>query len=239
MALFMNLTVQTATVTISGKYDIVWISPTTRTYCVQNDVWNAYTPQTLEVNDQTGAFTVTVADHNLPTNGPPASYPSIFKGNHWGTITSNSGMPKQVSDISQVFTSWSFSTVTSGIWNCVYDIWFHQSGNYVTGTPDGAELMIWPDKQGSIQPAGSKMATVSLAGATWDVWYTTMGWKYIAYVRTSTTKSVSFDLNTFIKDSVSRSYISNSWWLISVEAGFELWQNGTGLKSESFAVTVV
>jgi hypothetical protein len=175
----------------------------------------------------------------MSTNGPPASYASIFRGNHWGTATSNSGMPKQVSSIWRVYTSWSFDTVTSGAWDCVYDVWFHKSGNYAAGSPNGAELMIWLNKLGTIQPAGSKIANVSLAGATWDVWYTTMSWKYIAYVRTSSTTSACFDLNAFIKDSVSRGYISDSWWLISVEAGFELWQDGTGLESTSFSVKVL
>jgi hypothetical protein len=238
MLFLMNLAMPGTIVTISGKYDVVWITPSTKTYCVQNDVWNANTAQTLSVNGNTGAFTVTVAGHNMPTNGPPASFASIFKGNHWGTITSNSGMPKQVSNISTAFTTWSLNTATSGAWDCVYDVWFHQSGDYITGQPNGAELMIWLNKMGTIQPAGSKVATVSIAGASWDVWYTPMSWKYIAYVRASPTTSMSFDLNAFIHDSVNRGYMSESWWLISVEAGFELWQNGTGLQSTSFSVTI-
>jgi len=227
-----------ATITISGKYDIVWVTPTAHTYCVQNDVWGADTPQTLQVNYQTGAFTVTVAGHTKSTSGSPASFPSIFKGNHWGTTTSGSGMPIQVRKIANVSTSWNFSTVSSGAWNCVYDIWFHKTGDYAGGSPNGAELMIWLNKMGAIQPAGSKVATVSVAGATWDVWYTTMGWNYIAYVGTSFVTSASFDIKTFINDCVSRGYIGSSWYLIGVEAGFELWQNGAGLASNSFSATV-
>ncbi len=50
--------------------------------------------------------------------------------------------------------------------------------------------------------------------------------------------SVNFDINAFIKDCVSRGYIQNSWYLIDVEAGSELWQSGVGCASNSFAVTV-
>jgi hypothetical protein len=227
-----------ATVTISGQYDKVWVTPT-GAYCVQNNVWNAGTPQTLKVNYQTGAFTVQLSGHNMPTNGSPASFASIFRGNHWGTATSDSGMPKQVSSIRRVFTVWSIKTVTSGAWNCVYDIWFHKTGDYRTGAYNGAELMIWINYHGSIQPAGAKVATVSLAGAAWEVWYADWAdWDYIAYRRVSTTTLAFFDINTFFKDSLSRGYINSSWYLIAVEAGFELWQNGTGLASRSFSVTV-
>src|SRR5262249_8138130 len=41
-----------------------------------------------------------------------------------------------------------------------------------------------------------------------------------------------------IADAVSRGYISSSWYLIDVEAGFELWQGGAGLASKSFSVKV-
>jgi cellulose 1,4-beta-cellobiosidase len=228
-----------ALVTISGQYDTVWITPTTHTYCVQNDVWNPDSgwTQTLQVNDHDGDFTITAANHVKATNGPPASFASIYRGNHFGMATANSGLPKQVSGLS-VDTSWDFSTVSSGVWDAVYDIWFHQTSDYSGGSPNGAELMIWLNYQGGIQPAGSKVDTVSLSGATWEVWHTTMGWQYVAYRITSNATSASFDLNAFVTDAVSLGYIKNSWYLVSVEAGFELWQGGAGLKSNSFSVSV-
>ncbi|MGA3192190.1 MAG: glycoside hydrolase [Candidatus Bathyarchaeia archaeon] len=228
-----------ATVTISRQYDIAWITPTTHTYCVQNDVWNPDSGwvQTLQVNNQTGAFTVVAANHAKSTSGPPASYASIYEGNHYGTVTANSGLPKRVSGLS-VSTNWSFGTASTGAWDAVYDVWFHQTSDYSGGSPNGAELMVWLNYQGAIQPAGSKIATVSLSGATWEVWIATMNWQYIAYRITSKTTFANFNINTFVTDAVSRGYIQNSWYLISVEAGFELWQGGTGLKSNSFSVSV-
>lgn len=229
-----------ATVTISGQYSTVWITPSTHEYCVQNNVWNpdAGWVQVLEVDDQNGDFTVLDANHSKPTNGPPAAYPSIYKGNHWGSATNNSGMPIQVGSIASVPTTWNVTTIGSGIWNVVYDIWFHKTSDYSGGSPNGAELMIWINWLGSIQPAGSKVATVSVVNATWDVWFADWAnWDYIAYRRTTKTTSANFDINEFIGDAVSRGYIQNSWYLISVEAGFELWQGGAGLKSNGFSVT--
>ncbi|MCW2929205.1 MAG: glycoside hydrolase, family 6, partial [Actinomycetia bacterium] len=39
-----------------------------------------------------------------------------------------------------------------------------------------------------------------------------------------------------VADAVRRGYISSSWYLIDVEAGFELWQGGAGLATNSFSV---
>ncbi|MCL6590180.1 MAG: cellulose binding domain-containing protein [Firmicutes bacterium] len=225
LAATVTLTGATATCNVNGK-----------TYVVQNNVWGASTAQTVTVDDQTGAFTVTRSDHNNPTSGSPASYPSIYKGSHWGNATVNSGMPVMVGNIGSVNSSWSI-TAASGSYNCAYDIWFNTTSS-TSGQPNGAELMIWINHSGPPQPAGSKVATVTINGASWDVWFSQMSWKYIAYVRTSVTNSVNMDLKPFIADCVSRGYIQTGWYLIAVEAGFEIWQGGVGLASNSFSVTV-
>ena len=234
LVLVVTQIILAATVTITGANDTVNIND--KAYVVQNNVWGASTSQTLSVDNATGAFTVTQSGHNNSTSGSPASYPSIFKGSHWGNVTTNSGMPIMVSNISSVNSNWNI-TLGTGSYDCAYDIWFNTTST-TSGQPDGAELMIWINHQGPPQPAGSKVATVTIAGTSWDVWFSQIGWKYVAYVRTTPTTSVNFDINDFIKDCVSRGYIQNSWYLIDVEAGFELWQSGVGCASNSFAVTV-
>lgn len=241
VALLTIIAVQAATVTISEQYGMVWITPSGHEYCVQNNVWNPSSGwvQTLEVDDWNGDFSVVEANHNKSTSGSPASFPSIFKGNHWGTATNNSGMPIQVDQIDALNTMWDITPVSSGAWNAVYDIWFHKTADYSNGSPNGAELMIWINYLGPIQPAGTQVATVDIAGTTWEVWFADWsGWDYIAYRRTTKTTSANFDINTFIEDAVSRGYIGSSWHLISVEAGFELWQGGAGLESSGFSLTV-
>ncbi len=37
----------------------------------------------------------------------------------------------------------------------------------------------------------------------------------------------------------ARGYIQKAWYLIDVEAGFELWQGGAGVATDSFAVSVI
>jgi Glycosyl hydrolase family 12 len=72
----------------------------------------------------------------------------------------------------------------------------------------------------------------------YDVWFSNQGWNTISYSMTSPATSVSnLDIDQLIADAVSRGYIQNSWYLIDVEAGFELCQGGAGLATTSFSVS--
>lgn len=230
---------QAATVSKCNKYDTVNING--KVYVVQNNVWNDVDgSQCISVDNVTGNFKITSANHNKPTNGAPAGYPSIFKGCHWGNCTINSGMPVRVSALSSAITSWSTTQPGSGTYNAAYDIWFNKQPT-TGGQPNGAELMIWLNSRGGVQPAGSKVASVSINGATWNVWKGkgSSGWNIISYVRATGTTSVSnFNLLAFIKDAVSRGSIQTAWYLIDVEAGFEPWVSGAGLGSSGFSVAV-
>ncbi len=168
--------------------------------------------------------------------------PAIYKGCHWGACTPGSGFPVQVSDIRRgtVTTSWNTSQPGgSSDYDVAYDIWFNQTPT-TTGQPNGTELMIWLNHNGHVQPFGSKVASnVSIGGRGYDVWFGNQGWNTLSYTMTSGTTSVSnLDLQPLIADAVSRGYIKPSWYLIDVEAGFELWQGGAGLATKSFSVKV-
>jgi hypothetical protein len=45
-------------------------------------------------------------------------------------------------------------------------------------------------------------------------------------------------LRPLIADAVRRGYIKPSWYLVDVEAGFEIWRQGAGLATRSFSVHV-
>ncbi len=121
-----------------------------------------------------------------------------------------------------------------------YDIWFNQTPT-TTGQPNGSELMVWLNRNGSVQPFGSQVASnVTLDGHTYNIWEGTQSsWDTVTYEMTSPATSVAnLDVGTLAQDMVSRGYTQSSWYLIDVEAGFELWQGGAGLKTNSFSVTV-
>ncbi|MEU9830145.1 cellulose binding domain-containing protein [Streptosporangium sp. NPDC048047] len=206
-------------------------------YIVQNNNWGDDTTQCINVTG-TG-FTVTQASHNKPTNGAPGSYPSIYAGCHYANCTSGSGLPMRVSDsrFNGVQTSVSMSYPGGGVYDAAYDIWFDPTPR-TDGQNTGAEIMVWLNRVGSIQPVGSRVGMVNLAGATWEVWYGNIGWNVISYVRTSATNSISFAVRTFADDAINRGYAQRSWYLTSVQAGFEPWVGQNGLAVNDFSYSV-
>ncbi|GII80353.1 glycosyl hydrolase family 5 [Sphaerisporangium rufum] len=224
-----------ADTTICEKYGGVSIAG--GKYHVINNVWGSDAQQCINVTS-TG-FRVTQAGHNKATNGAPASYPAIYAGCHYATCTSGSSLPMRVSDsrFSSIQTSVSMSYPSSGVYDAAYDIWFDPTPR-TDGQNTGAELMIWLNRVGSIQPIGSRVATVNLAGGTWDVWFGNVGWNVVSYVRTSATNSISFNVGTFYSDMVNRGYAQNSWYITSVQAGFEPWVGGAGLAVDNFSYNV-
>ncbi|WP_036324243.1 GH12 family glycosyl hydrolase domain-containing protein [Microbispora sp. ATCC PTA-5024] len=205
-------------------------------YVVMNNVWGASTTQCINVTN-TG-FTVTQANHNN-TGGAPAAYPAIYAGCHYANCSSGSGLPMQASSsqFNSVQTSVSMSYPGSGVYDAAYDIWFDPTPR-TDGQNTGAEIMVWLNHTGSVQPVGSRVGTASLAGGTWDVWEGNIGWNVISYVRTSPTNSISFPVRTFYDDAVSRGYAQRSWYLTSVQAGFEPWVGGAGLAVNNFSYSV-
>ena len=55
---------------------------------------------------------------------------------------------------------------------------------------------------------------------------------------TGTTAVRHLDLQPLVAYAVDQGYIQPSWYLISVESGFELWRGGMGLATNSFSVKV-
>ncbi|MGW3466459.1 GH12 family glycosyl hydrolase domain-containing protein, partial [Streptomyces olivaceoviridis] len=101
------------------------------------------------------------------------------------------------------------------------------------------EIMVWFNKVGSIQPVGSQVGTATVAGRQWQVWSGNNGGNdVLSFVAPSAITSWSFDVMDFVRQAVSRGLAQDSWYLTSVQAGFEPWQNGAGLAVTSFSSTV-
>ena len=131
--------------------------------------------------------------------------------------------------------------------------------------PDRTELMVWLNKQGMINngpvtPVGNPATSgtpVLLDNATWDVWLAppdpsvNRPWNVVSYVLKTPTASIThsgvtqLDLLAFINDATSRSCtdgsgtvqpcLDSSSFLTSAEAGFEIWQGGAHLTTNSFS----
>jgi hypothetical protein len=183
-------------------------------------------------------FTITTADFSNATNGEPATYTSVYRGCHWGTCTSSNPFPIEESNLASASTSVSITQPSGYNNDAAYDIWFNQTST-TSGQPNGTEVMIWLNHQGSIQPFGSQVATATIDGATYDVWTGNQSsWKIVSYVAATPVTSVSnLNLLPFFADAVSRGSLETTWWLIDVEYGFEIWTGGEGLAMTGYSVS--
>ena len=210
-------------------------------YTVENNEWNSSAPECVTTDGSTD-FTVANSSIDLPTNGAPGGYAAIYKGCHWGACTSGSGLPIQVGTMTpgKVTTSWNTTQTYTGAYDVAYDIWYNQTPT-TSGQPNAEEMMIWINHQGGVQPAGSVVASnVSIGGNTYTIWESRAStWNVVSYEMNSGTTSVSnLDVDLLAADSVSRGYMTDSDYLIDLEAGFEIWQGGVGLATNSYSVSI-
>ncbi len=208
-------------------------------YIVQNGEWNSAARSCLS-SDGAASFTVTASAIDNPINGAPGGFPSIFQGCHWGTCTAINPFPIQVAALQHERANWN-ATSAAGVWDQTFDLWFATRPSMM-GHPDGAELMIVLRAAPGQGFPGSKVGSLTVQHRRYDVWFAAPPQtkvNFIAYVSTAPQTKVSgFDLRRFIRDALRRGYLDSRWYQLSVEAGFEIWKGGAGLRTNSFSVDV-
>jgi len=134
-----------------------WASWSGSGYTVYNDVWGASSGQCIYINSAT-SWHVTA---NF-SGGGIKSYPHIQKG-----ISLSYGSSRTCS----------FGASNgSGQWDLSFDNW----------TNAGDEIMIWENWTSGVGPAGSKKySSVSINGATWNVYQGNVGHNCVSFLRTS------------------------------------------------------
>ncbi|MCU0352668.1 MAG: hypothetical protein MUD08_02850, partial [Cytophagales bacterium] len=168
-------------------------------------------------------------------NNQIKGYPSCVLGWHWGTWSSNSGLPKQINSLNGCTSSWRVSVPNSGIYNTSYDLWFHNTGNPGYNNPNG-ELMVWINKRGDFYPAGSYKENVNIAGHNWNVYQGTINsWTVVSLVRTSNTNAVSnLDLKALTHYARNKGWFDGNWHLTSVQSGWEIIEGGSGFQTQQY-----
>jgi glycosyl hydrolase family 12/cellulose binding protein with CBM2 domain len=204
-------------------------------YVVMNNRWGTSAQQCINVTG-TG-FSITSQQGTGSTSGAPVSYPAVYLGCHYTNCSPGTNLPIQVSAISSATSSISYQYVSGATYDAAYDIWLDPSPK-----KDGVnqqEIMIWFNRQGSIQPIGSVVGTATIGGRSWEVWRGSNGSNaVISYVAPSPIASWSFSVLDFINDTKNRGAITNSWYLTSIQAGFEPWIGGAGLAVTNFSAAV-
>jgi hypothetical protein len=216
-------------------------------YVVESDYWNdTQCPgtQCLSIDTSTGAFSVT---EGPACGNTVASYPNVLYGYSFGTESAGSVLPKPVTSLAAVTSTWSFDVggTSSDQFDVAYDIWFCPTAVCdSTGFAGGLELMIWLNYRNT---AGweTDLGSVALSGHDWEVWTFTAGtgassWTYLAYlIQPSMVTSVTdFDILAFIDDAASRGLLPSTSYLYAIQAGNELRTGGIPYASHEFSVSI-
>jgi hypothetical protein len=196
-------------------------------YYITNDSWNAdhYTglSQKLYVCNFNSWYTIATMNNasgdfavkTMP-NVQETWYPTPTELTRWKSITS------QFSDIPPGAGS------NYGIWEFEYDTWLN-------GLADSAstEIMIWTYNNGQ-SPRGSLEGSFTDAGHTYDVYYSSPPYQYIAFVDRSNNLSGHVDLLEFFSYVISRGWMPRSSTLYQICNGLEL--VSTNSRSEKFII---
>lgn len=239
----------TQTGTLSGQYQTYNATVGSKQYFLQVNEWGSSATQTMSYGGSY-FFKMTQQQANMPTDNKPAGYPSMFIGANSNHTTANSGLPKQVSALGKVLTTWNWADngttadSTANIFNAAYDVWFSTNGAEAAASgPSGGYLMVWYYAQ-NCQPVGSMTEAGHLVAGMpgcWDVWTgTNNGKPVISYKRQGIVSSLGYDLNLFIQDALKNfpTYMKSTWYLTNIFTGFEIWKGGVNLESTSFCAEV-
>jgi hypothetical protein len=208
-------------------------------YVIMNNRWGTSATQCISTGSN--GFSIIQQDGMGNLSGAPTAYPAIYLGCHYSNCSPSSPLPRQISQIGSANSSVSATYPGSGTFDSAYDIWLNATTD-VSGVQD-TEIMIWLNHTGSIQPVGSNSGTtVNIAGHTWQVWTGNNGQNnVVSYVGTPAgITSLSFNVMDFINNTLSRGsqYGTTSWFLTSIQMGFEPWIGGVGLAVNSFSATI-
>ncbi|MEO3807414.1 cellulose binding domain-containing protein [Sphaerisporangium sp. B11E5] len=213
-------------------------------YWINNNLWgqSSGTGRQCMWAGSTSGNTISWGTSWTWSNSPSQvkSYVSSVLGWHWGWKVPGSGLPVQVSANRNVNTTWNYALTLQGgtnTFNVAYDLWLHPNSTPNTENPSD-EVMIWTYRGGGASPVGSRQATVTIAGTTWELWRGNVGWEVFSFVRTGNATSVQLNLRDFLSVLVSRGWLSSSKYLTSVQAGTEVFVGQGRLDTTAYSVTV-
>lgn len=196
-------------------------------YYVTNDTWNASgyhgLSQALHVCNYNSWYVIAVMNNDTGDGAVKTSpnvqetwYPTPTPLSRWESITSD------FSDVPPGTGS------KYGIWEFEYDIWLN-------GLADSSstEVMIWTDNNGQT-PAGSLVGWFADAGQSYQVYYSSPPYQYIAFVDRSNHLSGKVNLLDFFSYVISRGWMQGSSTLYQICHGVEL--VSTNSKPEKFTI---
>jgi cellulose 1,4-beta-cellobiosidase len=210
-----------------------------QSFIVRNDNFGGL-PECISNSGSQANFVVTQSLADSGNGHLVQAFPYIFLGCSWGLCTPASGLPATISALPDPRTSWYVSARAGGLWDATYDIWFNKQP-ITTGQATGAELMIWLTSHG--EPKPPRHATIVWADhARWYLrsWITHndgFKWRLIQFRRVHPVQQVTnLRLSAFIGQLEAHRWVQPSYWMLNVDAGFEICHGGVGLATHGFRV---
>jgi len=186
------------------------------------------------------AFRVNTSGAASKTHGSDA-FPNVFVGCSWGRCSPHSWLPKKAAALSGAKTSFQADERAAGTWGAGYDMFFDSKP--IRDGQAGVEMMIWLNSKNAYNPAGH-WPLVTIDGTQWWVmnWETTGAsgkhWRYVQFRRkTPATGVKNLAVRPFAAYLQQQGWITPDWYLLNIEAGFEIWSGGQGLAVRNFSAT--
>lgn len=189
----------------------------TGSYAFHNNEWGAVSgsQQTMWVNT-VGSWGVCAYQPNPPSS--VKSYPEAQRE-----------VGKTIGSLSTAYVDVNYNVPSKGTWDAAADTW-------IDGHPGDAgvkEVMFWTYNHYST-PAGSKVATYTFGGATWNVWVDGSK-KIYTFERQTNDASTRIYLRAGYDWLVSHGYLKTSDTFTEFNWGYEI--VGTGGGTENFTTT--
>jgi len=174
-------------------------------YFVHNNMWNSSAglgPETLYACSYHDWYVVSNQTNNA---GAVKTYPNVHKDYN--------AVP--ISSFTTITSTFAETSPHVGIYDVAYDIWTNG-----VATSGSTEFMIWTENYKQV-PAGSRAATTTLGGRTYDVWKTSDN-HYIAFVPTVVFTSGTVDILQIFTWTTSQGWFPANSTLGQIDFGVEI-----------------
>jgi hypothetical protein len=174
-------------------------------YYVFNNMWNTSVPLGPETLSACSYHSWYVVSNQSNSAGAVKTYPNVQM---------NFSDP-QISTFTTITSRFAETSPHVGIYEDAYDIWLNGIASSTS-----TEVMIWVDNWKQV-PAGSKVATATFSGRTFDVWRTSDG-SYVAFAATATFTSGTVDLLAIFHWMMAQGYLAANATLSQIDFGIEI-----------------
>jgi hypothetical protein len=191
--------------------------------------------QSIASRCQQGDLVGWATDWNWAGTGSVMTFASLVFGWQYDDFRiDNTGLPVQLSANRAVNCGWGFTVSGSGTMNVAYDMWLHTTNSPTYNSQPSEEVMVWLYRGGGAGPVGSRQATVTIGGTSWDLYRGTTVQPVYSFIRTQNATTAVLNMSQFLSDLVSRGWVQNSRYLTSVQAGTEIFTGSGSVTTNGF-----